>query len=103
MKAIQDLADRIAQQFDPEKIILFGSYATGACGPDSDVDLLVVAAHDGKGWELAAEIRTRLRPTFPVDLMVRSPEELASRLRAGDVFLQEIDAHGLVLYEAQHA
>ena len=66
MKAIQDLADRIARQFDPEKIILFGSHATGASGPDSDVDLLVVASHGGKGWEMAAAIRTRLRPGFPV-------------------------------------
>jgi uncharacterized protein len=43
---IQELADNIARQFTPERIILFGSYARGDAGPDSDVDLLVVMPHE---------------------------------------------------------
>ena len=45
---IEDLAGRIAKEFKPERIILFGSYASGAPSPDSDVDLLVVLPHQGK-------------------------------------------------------
>jgi len=43
MSDIQTLADRIAAEFKPERIILFGSYAGGKPTPDSDVDMLVIA------------------------------------------------------------
>ncbi|MDA8325329.1 MAG: nucleotidyltransferase domain-containing protein [Nitrospiraceae bacterium] len=39
---IREIVKRIVSQFDPEKIILFGSYARGTAGPDSDLDFLVV-------------------------------------------------------------
>ncbi len=38
-KAIKEMVQRIVEQFQPEKIILFGSYARGTAGPDSDVDI----------------------------------------------------------------
>ena len=41
IKDIQRLAERIAKEFKPEKIILFGSYAGGEPSPDSDVDMFV--------------------------------------------------------------
>ncbi len=49
-KKIADLGNRIAKEFQPERIILFGSYAYGKPRPDSDVDLLVVLPFDGKGF-----------------------------------------------------
>jgi predicted nucleotidyltransferase len=97
---IQEFARRVAEAFHPERIILFGSYAAGAPGADSDVDLLVVMPHEGKPWRKATEIRGRARPPFPLDLLVRSPEELRARLAMGDCFLQEICDKGRVLYEA---
>ena len=39
---IQAVAQLIAQKFDPEQIILFGSHARGNAGSHSDIDLLVV-------------------------------------------------------------
>ena len=45
---IQALADKIAREFQAEKIILFGSHARGDAGPDSDVDLLVIMPRNGK-------------------------------------------------------
>ncbi|MBM4040922.1 MAG: nucleotidyltransferase domain-containing protein [Planctomycetes bacterium] len=99
---IQDFARQIADVFRVERIILFGSHADGTPTEDSDVDLLVVASHEGRSWEHAAAIRSRLRPGFPVDLMVRSPEELRARLDMGDDFFREITEHGKPLYEAKH-
>src|SRR3972149_805452 len=98
MTDIQDLADRIAREFDPDKIILFGSYARGTPGPDSDVDLLVVVPFSGKSWRKAAEIRTQVRCQFPLDLLVRAPEELHQRVNAGDPFLRDISERGVVLH-----
>ena len=63
-----DLGERIAREFQPERIILFGSYAYGKPRPDSDVDLLVVLAFDGKGGRKSLEILNRVDPDFSVDL-----------------------------------
>lgn len=98
--AIHELAGRIAEAFRPERIILFGSYAYGRPTLDSDVDLLVVMPHEGKSWDAAARIRGTVRPRFPVDLVVRTPQKLRERLAMGDVLLREIVTRGTVLYEA---
>jgi uncharacterized protein len=97
---IQELADRIAAQFHPERIILFGSYAWGHPTPDSDVDLLVVLPFQGKSWRMASEIRRHARASFPMDLLVRTPAQLRQRLADGDTFLEEVTRQGQVLYEA---
>jgi len=100
MSDIRALARRIAESFHPERIILFGSYASGQPTPDSDVDLLVVMSHEGKPWRKATEIRGSTRPWFPLDLLVRSPQELRARIAMGDFFLREIVESGQVLHEA---
>jgi len=100
---IQDLADKIAREFDPEKIILFGSHAGGTPRVDSDVDLLVILPVAGKNWRKAAEIRSRIQSSFPLDLLVRAPEEVRRRVNEGDPFLREISERGLVLHARDHA
>ena len=100
MSDIQALAESIVREFNPERIFLFGSYAHGTPGPDSDVDLLVVLPFEGKTWRMASEIRGRIRPRFPLDLLVRSPEQLRYRFKENDAFLRQITQEGKVLYEA---
>jgi predicted nucleotidyltransferase len=99
MKDIQALSERIAREFRPQRIILFGSYAYGTPSPDSDADLLVILPFRGKPWRMACEIRRRTKPSFPVDLLVRSPEQLQLRLRMQDSFIHEIVRRGKILYE----
>lgn len=99
-KSIQDLQDRIAAEFRPQRIILFGSYAQGTAGADSDLDILVILENGGSGPKKAAEILHRLNPHIPVDLVVRTSDEIESRLQANDFFLAEVMNHGRVLYEA---
>jgi len=102
MAAINDIrasVECIAKEFRPERIILFGSYAWGQPTPDSDVDLLVVLPFQGKSWKMASEIRKRIRPPFPLDLVVRTAKQLQQRLSMGDVFFKEITQKGKVLYE----
>jgi predicted nucleotidyltransferase len=102
MSQIEDLSQKIANQFQPEPIILFGSYAYGEPNEDSDVDLLVVLPYEGHPARKATEIRCQLRPQFPLDLIVRTPELLRQRLDLGDDFFKEIVDQGKVLYEAAH-
>lgn len=64
-QTIQDLCNHIVQEFHPDRIILFGSYASGNPTPDSDVDLLVLLPFAGKNLRKSLEILTRTNPRFP--------------------------------------
>jgi uncharacterized protein len=97
---IQELSQQIAAQFAPERIILFGSYAYGEPTADSDVDILVVMPFEGHPFRQAAEILNRISPTFSVDLLVRTAEQLDERLALGDFFLREVVTKGKILYES---
>lgn len=100
MNQIEKFGRRIGREFQAHKIVLFGSYARGVTTDDSDVDLLVILPFEGKSVYQSVKIRLRLRPPFPVDLIVRTPEKVRERLRMGDDFIQEILEEGKVLYEA---
>jgi predicted nucleotidyltransferase len=99
MVEIEKLADRIARDFDPEKIILFGSYARGTAGPDSDVDLLVVLPFEGKPFWKSLEIINHVDPQFPLDLIARNSTDAARRYIQRDPIIREAIDHGKVLYE----
>lgn len=101
-RTISAFARDVARQFKPQKIILFGSYAYGHPTEDSDVDILVIMPFQGRNPEKATEIWMATKPRFPIDIMVRKPEELQKRLKMGDFFLREITEKGKVLYEASH-
>ena len=100
LKSITEFAGRIAREFHPERIILFGSSAVEAATEDSDVDLLVVMPTEGSGLRKAAEIMNKISPRIPVDLIVRDPDDVRKRLAANDFFLREIFEKGRVLYES---
>src|SRR5262245_34620906 len=100
--AIRRLAEEIAEKFRPDKIILFGSYAYGEPNERSDVDILVVMTAKN---ETTQEIRIRrgTNHPFPLDLIVRTPENLRWRVEEGDWFLREVVGKGRVLYEKNDA
>ncbi|MCE1225256.1 MAG: nucleotidyltransferase domain-containing protein [Geobacteraceae bacterium] len=99
---IQQFATAMGREFAPEKVILFGSYATGKASAESDVDLLVIMPGEVSGARVAADIITRLKPTLPVELIVRSSRQMRERLAMNDFFLREIVATGKELYAAPH-
>lgn len=102
LASIIAMSDRIAREFQPERIVLFGSHAYGTPRSDSDVDLLVVMPYVGHAAYKAIEILDRVNPPFPVDLLVRTPEEIARRIALNDFFLRDILTRGRVLYAATH-
>ncbi len=99
---IQTFVDDVAREFLPEKVILFGSYARGTACAESDVDLLVVMPEVVSGARTAADIIKRLKPTVPVELVVRSSRQIRERLALNDFFLREIMTTGKELYAAPH-
>ena len=99
---IEQFARRIAEDFHPERIILFGSHARGDAVPDSDVDLLVIMPLNGKSpHHHAAQIYLKCRSPFPVDILVRTREEFEHRQRTRDWFIREIAREGIILYAAR--
>jgi predicted nucleotidyltransferase len=99
---LQDITRKIAEAFQPDKIILFGSYAYGQPRYDSDLDLLVVTRRHQKYsvFERASMVLKVCRPHLVgIDVLVRTPKELVERLKIGDPFFQKIITQGQVLYE----
>jgi predicted nucleotidyltransferase len=101
MRLIRRYARAIAEEFQPDKIILFGSYAWGTPHQDSDVDLLVVMPARNQ-HDQAVRIRWRLAAPFPLDLIVRTPKQMNWRLDEGESFTTTIVSKGKVLYEKDH-
>jgi uncharacterized protein len=103
-REIKRWCDQVAREFRPERIILFGSHARGTPTRDSDVDMLVIMplARGRRGVWQAAAIRERVGAPFPMDVIVRSPREIARRLERGDAFITEVLRHGRVMYEGEH-
>jgi predicted nucleotidyltransferase len=103
MKSIRAVANHIAEKFDPEQIILFGSHAYGKPTAWSDVDLLVVMDTPKGEMEAILEVGRSLPDvTFSVDIVVRSKKVLERRKKLGDWFLREITKKGKILYERTH-
>ena len=96
---IYQFARSIALQFQPDKIILFGSYSTGRATRDSDVDILVIVDHASTNLDKAVEILDALNPHFAIDLHVRKPKEIESRIAMNDFFFRDIVERGTILYE----
>jgi predicted nucleotidyltransferase len=101
LRVIRRYARAVAARFDPHRIILFGSHAYGSPDEGSDVDLLVIMPAKDETAQ-ATQIRLAVPRNFPMDLIVRTPDNLRRRLEQGDCFLQEIVSKGKVLYDRAH-
>jgi predicted nucleotidyltransferase len=99
---IRRYARQVAARFQPDKIILFGSYASGTPHADSDVDLLVIMPARNE-LSQALKIRLALPAPFAMDLLVRTPKNLQWRLEEGESFTTEVVTKGKVLYEKNDA
>ncbi len=96
---IKSFVNDVINRFNRERVILFGSHASGGATPDSDVDILVVMDFKSRPHQQAFEIRRTIKRSFPLDLLVRRPADIDRRLRLGDFFIKEIMQEGKVLYE----
>lgn len=99
---IATMTDRIVREFDPIRVILFGSHARGEAGRDSDVDLLVVLPKVDDQRRAAVAIR-RLLADLPVakDIVVTTPEEIAARGDLVGTILRPALREGVVVYERE--
>ncbi len=100
---ILKMVERLKKAYQPNKIILFGSYAYGQPDRDSDIDLLIIKDTPDRPIDrrvAVSRIVSDPKRLVPFEPLVLTPQELQERLAAGDLFLEEILTKGEVLYEA---
>jgi uncharacterized protein len=99
-QALEQAIHKIVDNLNPEKIILFGSYAYGSPTPDSDVDILVIIETNlpikERSWQVS---RLLLPRPFPIDILVKTPQEIIEAIESRNAFIQEIISKGVLLYE----
>lgn len=99
-KDIRRMVNRIVTEFQPERIILFGSHALGEGGLDSDVDLLIVMPVEGSRRQKQLEVRTALGDIrLPMDIIVTTPEDYEWRKKYPGTIERPAFLEGMVLYE----
>jgi uncharacterized protein len=99
---INELVNKIISEYQPEKIILFGSYSDGNANIDSDVDLLVIKDSQESRNQRTAELKMRLlkyKFMFPMDLLVYTNNELINENFGKFSFIYNVLKTGKVLYE----
>jgi predicted nucleotidyltransferase len=101
METIRQMGQLIAERFNPDKVILFGSYARGEGSIHSDVDLMVVMDSQAPRFERSGPIRAALSERWiePIDVIVRSPRVFADRKNIPDTLEYEAATEGIMLHE----
>jgi predicted nucleotidyltransferase len=101
--ALDKIVKQVVAAYQPEKIILFGSYAYGKPSADSDLDLLIIkktAERFIDRWINVRRIVSDPERSIPFEPLILTPHELEERLASGDQFIEEIIRKGEVLYAA---
>lgn len=85
--------------YEPEKIILYGSYARGTPSKYSDIDLFIIKATNDKPSVRIGKVLRLVDWRIPIEPLVYTPKELRRRQRVGDFFIEEVLREGKVIYE----
>lgn len=97
---LADIVRRVVEAASPEKIILFGSAAKDAMGPDSDLDLLVIKAGKFNRHRVTTAIYRHLSGAIGVDAVVVTPEEVERYRNTHCLVICPALREGKVVYEA---
>ena len=98
-KEIQDVVKRIAENYKPEKIYLFGSFAWGKPNKDSDVDFFIVKETKIRKFNRQLRVRDIVNGDLPVDILVYNNKEIKERVSLGDFFVKKILNQGKLVYD----
>jgi len=102
-RIIREVVEKLKREYQPLRVVLYGSYAYGVPDRDSDIDLLVVKETNERPIDRRVRVSRIIsdpKRYIPVEVLVLTPEELRDRLECGDLFINEILTRGKTLYEA---
>ena len=97
-KEIEYITGQIIRKYHPLKIILFGSAAKGMFSQDSDLDLFIIKEDPRPGGDRITDVAGMFEHTVAIDVLVYTPDEVQQCIKWGDPFVNEILAHGRVIY-----
>ena len=100
-RLILEIVEQIKREYEPERIILYGSYAYGKPTADSDIDLLIVKETDKRRVDRFVEVKRLIYEPgrrISISPLVYTPKEVEERLALGDDFIEEVLTRGEVLY-----
>jgi len=98
-QVLDQIVEQIVKVLDPEKIILFGSHAHGEAGPDSDVDIAVIAeTNEPRGRRTLALAEAWPHVEFPTDILVFTPREWDEWVGLVNTIPNEAAREGRVIY-----
>lgn len=90
--------------YAPDRIYLFGSWATGEADELSDIDLVVIKQTPAPFFDRLREVSRLLPPeSGAVDILVYTPEEFARMKADGNAFAETVEEEGVIVYDATHA
>jgi predicted nucleotidyltransferase len=97
---INEIVSKIALHFDPDKIILFGSYASGKATNDSDLDLLIIQETELPRHKRSFDIQKSLKGSMiPMDILVYTIKEFEEERNQKNSFLNSLIQNSEILYE----
>ncbi len=100
---ISEIVKMIALRYKPEKIILFGSYASGKASENSDIDIFVIKESDLPRPQRTMQLRTILLGSkIPMDLIVYTPNEVEKAKDEKYSFVYEVLNSGKTVYERKN-
>jgi len=97
---IREITDKIVKNYKPEKVVMFGSFASGKQNKDSDIDLLIVKDSKKNRHEREVELRKIFFPSsIAIDFLVYTPAELEKKIKQEkNLFCEDIIKNGITLY-----
>lgn len=96
---LEDVTEKLIRDYNPERIILFGSHGTEEQSGGSDIDLLIIKKTPKRPVDRRIEVERLLSPrSLSLDLTVYTPDEVRELFSAGSPFIEEILETGRLLY-----
>ncbi len=99
-RRLRKISKRLKEEYNAQRVILFGSYARGEASEGSDLDLFIIAPTNERFFDRMATVLELVRDLYPglaLSPIVLRPEEVKERLKIGDHFIQEILETGIEL------
>ena len=99
-RALQRIVRLLVKEYQPEKIILFGSLASGEVDEGSDLDLVIIKETLKRPIDRQVEVYGLVKPEVGLDLFIYTPQEFNYLKSIGFSLIREVTARGKILYEA---
>lgn len=96
---VQQIIDELVKNYQPEKVILFGSRVGGKTHKWSDVDLVAIKKTNKNFYDRIGEASASFKHTLPVDVIVYTPEEFKQMAMESKFVKEEVIKKGKVIYE----